>query len=71
MGFEVAMGEKLETLEEIKSREVIIWGADMNLLDSTCNFKHDIFPDLNVSKLKAWFCVCGDQKIEGVDYLGT
>ena len=53
VGFEVAMGEKLETLEEIKSREVIIWGADMNLLDSTCNFKHDIFPDLNVSKLKA------------------
>jgi hypothetical protein len=42
-----------------------------NILDSTWAFKRKRFPDGRVRKLKARFCVRGDQQIEGVDFFDT
>lgn len=42
-----------------------------NILDSTWVFKRKRAPDGTVKKLKARFCVRGDQQIEGVDFFDT
>jgi hypothetical protein len=41
------------------------------VLDSTWVFRHKRFPDGSVRKLKARWCVRGDQQVEGVDFFDT
>jgi hypothetical protein len=43
----------------------------MNVVPSTWEFKCKRYPDGSVRKLKARFCVCGDNQVEGVDYVDT
>jgi hypothetical protein len=43
----------------------------VNILDSTWVFKRKRTPDGQVKKLKARFCVRGDQQIEGIDFFDT
>ncbi len=41
---------------------------DMNFINGTWAFKCKRFPNGNVKNLKACFCACGDQKLEGIDF---
>ena len=43
----------------------------MNVLDSTWAFKIKCVPDRLIRKLKARFCVRGNQQIEGIDFFNT
>ena len=42
-----------------------------NTLQSTWDFKRKSYPDGNLKKYKARFCVRGDQQIEGIDMFDT
>ena len=73
-GYYEAMEKEMEQLEEKNPWdeipiETVPEGA--NILDSTWAFKRKRFPDGRVRKLKARFCVRGDQQIEGVDFFDT
>jgi hypothetical protein len=73
-GYYEAMQKEMDQLEEEDPWEVISItevpeGA--NILNSTWAFKRKRFPDGRVRKLKARFCVRGDQQIEGVDFFDT
>ena len=71
-GFWQAMEVEMYVLtKEMDSWEVVNRQSDMNVLDSTWAFKVKQFPDGRIRKLKARFCVRGDQQIEGVDYFDT
>ena len=70
-GFLRASVLEISTLQEMKSWEQVPRTPDLNVLDSTWAFKIKRFPDGLVRKLKARFCVRGDQQIEGVDYFDT
>ena len=73
-GFYQAMGKEMEQLES-KDPWDIIPISDVpegaNILDSVWAFKRKRFPDGLVRKLKARWCVRGDQQIEGVDFFDT
>ncbi|KAL7447919.1 hypothetical protein ACHAXS_000108 [Conticribra weissflogii] len=40
----------------------------MNAVNGHWPFKCEQFPNGTVKKLKAIFCVCGDQQLEGIDF---
>ena len=65
------MEAELETLERIKAWSVIERTKEMNVLDSVWAFKIKCYPDKNLRKLKARFCVKGFQQIEGIGYFET
>jgi hypothetical protein len=69
--FLTAMGKEISELEShgtwtIVRKETMPDGA--NLLPSTWALKLKRYPDGNMQKLKARFCVRGDKQIAGVDY---
>ena len=70
-GFLRASTLEIATLQEMNSWEQVPRSPHLNVLDSTWAFKIKRFPDGLVRKLKARFCVRGDQQIEGVDYFDT
>ncbi len=70
-GFWEAMHIEVQTLLSIKAFDVVPRTDDMHVVNSTWAFKIKRFPSGLVRKLKARFCVRGDQQIEGVDFFDT
>ena len=70
-GFLKASTLEIATLQEMDAWTQVPLTKDMNVLDSTWAFKIKRFPDGLIRKLKARFCVRGDQQIEGVDFFDT
>jgi Reverse transcriptase (RNA-dependent DNA polymerase) len=70
-GYRIAMEQEIDTLLNKDSWQEVNRTSNMNVLDSTWAFKCKRFPDGSVRKLKARFCVRGDQQIEGVDFFDT
>lgn len=67
-GFREAMASEIASLQKMGTWNLVKRDASKNVLDGTWTFKRKRFPDGRVRKLKARFCVRGDQQIEGVDY---
>ena len=70
-GYHNAMDIEIETLVGKDSWEVVDRTDEMNVLNSKWAFKCKRYPDGSIRKLKARFCVRGDQQIEGVDFFDT
>jgi hypothetical protein len=73
-GFYDAMVKEMEQLESLNPWDVIPMSdvpEGANVLDSTWAFKRKRYPDGLVRKLKARWCVRGDQQIEGVNFFDT
>jgi hypothetical protein len=73
-GYYEAMIQEIEQLETKDPWDVIPISEvpeGANILDSTWVFRRKRYPDGKVRKLKARFCVRGDQQIEGVDFFDT
>ena len=72
-GFYKAMEDEITTLEGMEAWEIVDRSQALgkNILDGVWAFKRKRFPDGRVRKLKARFCVRGDQQIEGVDFFDT
>jgi hypothetical protein len=69
-----AMEKEMQQLEEKEPWDVIPISSipeGANMLDLTWAFKQKRFPDGRVQKLKARWCIRGDQQIEGVDFFDT
>ena len=62
---------EVEMLEKMKAWEVVERELNMNVLSSIWAFKCKCYPDGLIKKFKVYFCVRGDQQIEGVNYLET
>ena len=72
-GYMEAMDVEIEALEKLGSWDAvdIIEAHGHNIIDSTWAFKKKRYPDGSMKKLKARFCVRGDQQVEGLDYFET
>jgi hypothetical protein len=70
-GFLKAQSVEISTLQHMDAWDMVPRPKDTNILDSTWAFKIKRFPDGMIRKLKARFCVRGDQQIEGVDFFDT
>ena len=69
-GFYKAMQDEIETLEEHMDCWDVVPRSEAEgktILDGTWAFRRKRYPDGTVRKLKARFCVRGDQEIPGVD----
>jgi hypothetical protein len=64
-----AMEVEIFTLKSIDAWEVVDRKDDMNVINSTWAFKCKHYPDGLIKKFKARFCACGDQQLEGIDFL--
>ncbi len=62
---------EVETLEGMDSWDVVDHTDDMNILQSIWAFKIKCFPDGLIKKFKAYFCACGYQQLEGIDFFKT
>lgn len=69
-GFYEAMKSEIDTLDTMQPWEIVPCAAasGYNVLALTWDFKRKRFPDGLVRKLKARFCVHGDQQEENVDF---
>jgi Reverse transcriptase (RNA-dependent DNA polymerase) len=70
-GYWVAMEEEYNTLTYKDSWEIVDRTPDMKVLGTTWAYRCKRFPDGLVRKLKARFCVRGDQQVEGIDFFDT
>ena len=72
-GWLQAMDIEIEQLLEKDPWEIVSISSikGKNILDSTWAFCRKRYPDGRVRKLKARWCVRGDQQIEGVDFFET
>jgi len=72
-GFLQAMHDELTALEGLDPWEEVprSEAAGKAILDSLWTFKRKRYPDGSVRKLKARWCVRGDQQIEGIDFFDT
>ena len=70
-GYWEAMEQEINTLVSMDAWEEVPFSNEYNVLDSTWAFKCKRYPDGRVKKLKARFCVRGDQQIEGIDFFET
>jgi Reverse transcriptase (RNA-dependent DNA polymerase) len=70
-GYWVAMEEEYDTLTDKDSWEIVDRTPDMKVLGVTWAYRCKRFPDGLVRKLKARFCVRGDQQVEGIDFFDT
>lgn len=72
-GYLKAMDLEIEQLLEKDPWEVVSIESipGKNILDSTWAFCRKRYPDGRVRKLKARWCVRGDQQLEGVDFFDT
>ena len=71
-GFRKAMDDEIELLESLDSWDVVprekAIREGKRVLDSVWSFKRKRFPNGEVKKLKARFCVRGDQQRAGIDF---
>ena len=67
-GFKEAMAVEIDSLTKLETWSIMKRDNSKNILQGTWAFKRKRFPDGRVRKLKARFCVRGDQQIEGVDF---
>jgi hypothetical protein len=65
------MEVKTFTLESIDAWDVVKREAGMNIFNSTWAYKCKWYPYGLIKKLKARFCACGDQQLEGIDFFET
>lgn len=70
-GYWQAMEAELDALCKMNAWEVVPREQADRVIPSTWVFRCKRFPDGSVRKLKARFCVRGDQQIEGVDFFDT
>ena len=70
-GFWEAMLLEITTLMKMGCWNIVDRTADMHVIASTWAFKIKRYPSGLVRKLKARFCVRGDQQIEGIDVFET
>ena len=70
-GYWKAAEVEIETLLKNETWEEVDRESWMNVIKSTWAFKCKRYPDGRVKKLKARFCVRGDQQIQGVDFNET
>jgi hypothetical protein len=70
-GFWEAGAKEISTLQALNTWTQVKRQSWMNVISSTWAFKIKRFPDGLIRKLKARFCVRGDQQIEGVDFFDT
>jgi hypothetical protein len=70
-GFWEASVKEISTLQALRTWTQVKRLPSMNVISSTWAFKIKRFPDGLIRKLKARFCVRGDQQIEGVDFFDT
>ena len=70
-GYWEAMELEINTLIDLAAWKEVRLDRSYNVLDSTWAFKCKRYPDGRVKKLKARFCVRGDQQIEGIDFFET
>ena len=70
-GYWEAMEQEINTLVSMDAWEEVPFSNEYNVLDSIWAFKCKRYPDGRVKKLKARFCVRGDQQVEGVDFFET
>lgn len=70
-GFMEAARKEIETLEQMDVWEVVDRKDWMNVLPSTWAFRIKRYPNGEIRKLKARFCVRGDRQIANVDYFET
>jgi Reverse transcriptase (RNA-dependent DNA polymerase)./Integrase core domain. len=70
-GFWEASAKEISTLQALNTWSQVKKESWMNVISSTWAFKIKRFPDGLIRKLKARFCVRGDQQIEGVDFFDT
>jgi Reverse transcriptase (RNA-dependent DNA polymerase). len=70
-GFWEASVKEISTLQTLRTWTQVKKQPWMNVISSTWAFKIKRFPDGLIRKLKARFCVRGDQQIEGVDFFDT
>ncbi len=62
------MEKEIDTLEGMGDWDVVERKDDINVIDGTWAFKCKQFHNGTVKKLKACFCACGDQQLEGIDF---
>ena len=67
-GFREAMGVEVDMLQKMGTWTLVKRDLSKNVLQGTWAFKRKRYPDGRMRKLKARFCVRGDQQIEGVDF---
>ena len=67
-GFRDAMKIEIDALQKMSTWTLVKRDLSKNILQGTWAFKRKRYPDGRVRKLKARFCVRGDQQIEGVDF---
>jgi hypothetical protein len=67
MKLEMEQLESMDTWDEVPSEQA----SGHNILDVTWAFNSKRYPDGQVRKLKASWCVHGDQQIEGIDFFDT
>ena len=63
--------EELKSLRDLGSFKMVPRPRGSNVLQSTWAFKKKRYPDGDLKKYKARFCVRGDQQIDGVDVFET
>ena len=69
--WDAAMIKELKSLRDLGSFKLVPRPRGSNVLQSTWAFKKKRYPDGDLKKYKARFCVRGDQQIEGVDVFET
>ena len=63
------MDLEFSTLDnKMSAWDIVDRTKDMKVLGSIWAFRCKLFPDGMVRKLKARFCVRGDQQVEGIDF---
>ena len=71
-GYMDAMDLEFSTLDnKMSAWDIVDRTKDMKVLGSIWAFRCKLFPDGMVRKLKARFCVRGDQQVEGIDFFET
>ena len=69
--WDAAMIKELKSLRDLGSFKMVPRMRGSNVLQSTWAFKKKRYPDGELKKYKARFCVRGDQQIEGLDVFET
>jgi hypothetical protein len=70
-GFRTAMDLEISNLERMLTWCVVPCPEGANVLQGTWAFVRKRYPDGRIRKLKARFCVGGDQQVEGIDYFDS
>jgi hypothetical protein len=66
-----AIDKELETLEKINAWTLVRRQPGMKVLPMTWALRLKRFPNGLAKKFKAWFCVCGNFQVKGIDFFET